>query len=108
MADRDEIAIVGVGCRFPGADNLSEFWSVLVNGENHVKEIPKDRWNIDVFYDADPNKSGKTYVRNAGFINRYDYAFNGNQTFYFKHNYLLFVNRRFKETNHTFPGFRSH
>lgn len=72
MNEKDEIAIIGVGGRFPGADNLSEFWSVLVNGENHVKDIPKERWNINAFYDADPNKPGKTYVRKAGFVNSFD------------------------------------
>ena len=70
MADGDEIAIVGVGCRFPGADNIHEYWRVLKNGENHVKEVPPDRWNIDAFYDPDRNKAGKTYVRTAGFLNR--------------------------------------
>ena len=82
MGDIDEIAIVGVGCRFPGADNLSEFWSVLVNGENHVKDIPKERWNINAFYDADPNKPGKTNVRKAGFVNRYGDTLNCNQISY--------------------------
>ena len=71
MAD-DDIVVVGIGCKYPGADNLEEFWRVLANGENHVKEIPKERWNVDAFYDPDPNASGgKTYVRNAGFINRF-------------------------------------
>ncbi|XP_053399168.1 phenolphthiocerol/phthiocerol polyketide synthase subunit C-like [Mercenaria mercenaria] len=68
MADNDEIAIIGIGCRFPGADNVKEFWRVLSNGENHVKEVPPDRWKLDAFYDADPNAPGKTYVRTAGFV----------------------------------------
>ncbi|XP_060585864.1 narbonolide/10-deoxymethynolide synthase PikA2, modules 3 and 4-like [Ruditapes philippinarum] len=68
----DEIAIVGVGCRFPGADNLREFWRVLHRGENHVKEIPRERWNVDAFYDPDPSAPGKTYVRKAGFVSGID------------------------------------
>jgi acyl transferase domain-containing protein len=68
MGDLQDIAIVGIGCRFPGADNLEEFWRVLKNGENHVKEVPASRWNLDVFFDPDPNTPGKTYVRNAGFV----------------------------------------
>ena len=70
MESDNTIAIVGVGCRFPGADNLAEFWRVLVNGENHVTDIPKERWNVDAFYDADNNAPGKTYVRKAGFVNK--------------------------------------
>ena len=66
----DEIAIVGAGCRFPGADNLEEFWRVLVNGENHVKDIPSDRWNRDAFYDEEINAPGKIYIKKAGFLKR--------------------------------------
>ena len=66
----DDIAIVGVGCRFPGADDLDEFWRVLVNGENHVKEIPVERWNHAAFYNEDPNESGKIYTKRAGLLNR--------------------------------------
>ncbi|XP_060078597.1 uncharacterized protein LOC132558089 [Ylistrum balloti] len=68
----EEIAIVGIGCRFPGANNIKEFWNVLVNGENHVNEIPGDRWNLDAIYDPDPDAYGKTYVRRAGLLSKHD------------------------------------
>lgn len=64
----DDIAIVGVGCVTPGADNMDEFWQVLVNGENHVVDIPADRWNAQAYYDPDPMAPGKSYVRRAGLI----------------------------------------
>ena len=64
----EEIAIVGVGGRFPGADNIEEFWELLSKGENHVLEIPKERWNVDAFYDKDASKPGKSYVRRAGML----------------------------------------
>ena len=66
--ETDEIAIVGAGCRFPGADNLEEYWRVLVNAENHVKEITLERWNHQAFYDADKNAKGKYYVTRAGLL----------------------------------------
>ncbi|XP_046341421.2 mycolipanoate synthase-like [Haliotis rufescens] len=66
-----DIAIIGVGCRFPGASCLGEFWDVLVKGENHVIEIPPDRWNRDTFYDPDVNANGKFYSKKAGFIQNY-------------------------------------
>ncbi|XP_060082562.1 uncharacterized protein LOC132561871 [Ylistrum balloti] len=72
MEELEEIAIVGIGCRFPGANNIQEFWNVLANGENHVKEIPGDRWNLDAVYDADPDAYGKTYVRRAGLLSNHD------------------------------------
>ena len=69
--DGDEaIAIVGVGCRFPGADNLEEFWKVLVNGENHVVEIPPDRWNKDAFYSEEKGTPRKAYVQRAGLLKK--------------------------------------
>lgn len=70
MDDDDAIAVVGIGGKFPGADNTKEFWEVLKNGENHVKEIPPDRWNLDAFYSSDPDSVGKTYVHRAGFLKK--------------------------------------
>ncbi|KAL4222191.1 hypothetical protein ACF0H5_018228 [Mactra antiquata] len=68
----DSIAIVGVGCKFPGAENIEEFWNVLKYGENHVKEIPKERWNVDAYYDPDPSVPGKTYAKTAGLVHGID------------------------------------
>ncbi|XP_062585458.1 putative inactive phenolphthiocerol synthesis polyketide synthase type I Pks15 [Saccostrea cucullata] len=80
MDEHDAIAIVGVGCRFPGADGLEEFWRVLKNGEDHVKDIPKERFNVDAFFDSNPDAPGKTYIRKAGIvsgINEWDNRFFG-------------------------------
>ncbi|XP_041353512.1 fusarin C synthetase-like [Gigantopelta aegis] len=66
------IAIVGIGCRFPGADNIDEFWRVLSRGENHVNEIPLERWNLEAFYDKDADAPGKMYVRKAGLLDKFD------------------------------------
>nr|XP_006815698.1 PREDICTED: uncharacterized protein LOC100373061 [Saccoglossus kowalevskii] len=68
----DAIAVVGIACRFPGANDLDEYWRVLSNGENHLREIPKERWNNDAFYSNDKKEMGKNYVRHAAFIDRYD------------------------------------
>ncbi|XP_061180173.1 uncharacterized protein LOC133188686 [Saccostrea echinata] len=80
MDTEDAIAIVGIGCKFPGAENVEEFWNVLKNGEDHVKDIPKERFNVEAFYDSDPDAPGKTYIRKAGLvsgINEWDYKFFG-------------------------------
>ncbi|KAL3888379.1 hypothetical protein ACJMK2_000747 [Sinanodonta woodiana] len=66
------IAIVGIGGMFPGAKNINEFWHLLKHGENHVKEIPKHRWNNDAFYNPDPNAGGKLYTTHAGLMDRHD------------------------------------
>lgn len=72
MDDDDAIAVIGIGCKFPGADNQEEFWQLLVNGENHVIDIPPERWNNDAFYNKDPDAKGKTYVPKAGFLRNHD------------------------------------
>lgn len=66
-ADDDAIAIIGVGGRFPGANDLEEFWRVLENGENHLVEIPEERWKNEAFYDENKDALGKSYVKRAAF-----------------------------------------
>ena len=45
---REPIAIVGMGCRFPGgADSPKEFWRVLRDGVDTISEVPPDRWDLD-------------------------------------------------------------
>ena len=68
MDSPDSIAIVGIGGKFPGADNIEEFWRVLVNGEDHVQDIPLERFNVDAFYDENPDAPGKLYTKKAGLV----------------------------------------
>jgi iturin family lipopeptide synthetase A len=70
--DNEPIAITGMGCRFPGANNPDEFWELLVNGRDAIREVPAERWVIVRYYDADQNKPGKTYARHGGFIDQVD------------------------------------
>lgn len=71
-AKTEPIAIIGMGCRLPGANNLQTFWSLLHDGVDAIAEVPKDRWNIDEFYDPDSDAPGKMYVKNAGFLDQVD------------------------------------
>lgn len=64
---REDIAIVGMSCHFPGANNVDEFWNNLLNGVDSVGDIPNDRWDIDRFYSAEP-QPGKMNSRQGGFI----------------------------------------
>src|SRR3954469_22281917 len=78
---REPIAIIGVGCRFPGGANDSEqFWHLLTDGVDAITDVPEDRWHLRAFYDPDPAAPGKTYARRGGFIsgvNRFDASFFG-------------------------------
>src|SRR4051794_38460916 len=69
QAKTEPIAIIGMGCRFPGdADNPDQFWELLRNGVDAVSEITPDRWDAGDYYDPDPDKPGKIYTRHAALI----------------------------------------
>lgn len=66
---REPVAVIGMSCQFPGADDIEQFWSNLINGVDSVGEIPGDRWDIERFYSAD-REPGKMYTRQGGFLER--------------------------------------
>ncbi len=67
------IAVIGIGCRFPGSANDPEtFWQNLKNGVDAIQEIPASRWDVNSVYDPDPDVPGKSYVRHAGLIDQVD------------------------------------
>ncbi len=69
QSDREPIAIIGIGCRFPGgSNNPTAFWDLLVNGKDAIIDVPKERWDIGRFYDPNQDKPGKMYVRSGGFL----------------------------------------
>ena len=70
--DLDEIAIIGMSGRFPGADNLEKYWDNLSNGVSSIIEVPKERWDIEEFFDEDENVLDKTNSRWGGFIDNID------------------------------------
>jgi len=66
----DPIAIIGMSCRFPKAENAEAFWKLLLNEEDAIGPIPQDRWQVDDYYDADPAAPGKTNQRHAAMLER--------------------------------------
>lgn len=71
-AKTEPIAIIGMSCRFPKADTPEEFWKLLRNGVDTVSEVPKDRWDVDAYYDPDPDAMGKLYTREGAFLTQVD------------------------------------
>lgn len=75
----EPLAIIGMGCRFPGGVTTPEdFWQFLLQGGNGIVEIPPDRWDVEQFYDPNPDAPGKSYSRWGGFlhdIQHFDPAF---------------------------------
>jgi len=80
-AKQEPIAIIGMGCRFPGGANTPEqFWQLVRNGVDAISEVPLSRWDIDAYYDPDPQAAGKMMTRYGGFVEplyEFDPAFFG-------------------------------
>uniref|UniRef100_A0A8H2PHT5 KR domain-containing protein n=1 Tax=Mycolicibacterium mucogenicum DSM 44124 TaxID=1226753 RepID=A0A8H2PHT5_MYCMU len=66
----EPIAIVGMGCRFPGGvDTPQGLWELVANARDVVSEFPTDRgWDANGLFDPDPDAAGKTYTRWGGFL----------------------------------------
>lgn len=69
---KDKIAIIGMSTRFPGADNYNELWKNLEMGKNSIREISRDRWNIEEYYSVDINEINKSVSKWCGMLDNID------------------------------------
>src|SRR5438477_5024960 len=75
-----EIAILGMACRFPGAPSLDAFWSLLEEGRDAMTSIPSDRWDAQSLYHPQRQTPGRSNALQGGFlddIGRFDARFFG-------------------------------
>ncbi len=69
LKKQEPIAVIGMGCRFPGGGNTPEaFWHILEQGIDAVSEIPAQRWPADDYYDPDGQVAGKMYTKEGAFL----------------------------------------
>ncbi len=71
-----EIAIIGMACLFPEAPDLETYWGNIVSGRDCVREVPRDRWNPDIYFDpnAGPEQRGQKSVSKwGGFLPQIDF-----------------------------------
>ncbi len=76
----EPIAIIGIGCRFPGADSPEDFWQLLRRGKQAVTSVPPERWPVETYYDPNPDAAGKMSSAQGGFlsgVDQFDAAFFG-------------------------------
>ncbi|MDX2205387.1 MAG: type I polyketide synthase [Hyphomicrobiaceae bacterium] len=64
----DPIAVVGMACRVPGADDPDAFWRLLASGADAIGPVPADRWDAGAWYDPDLSAQGKSLARAGGFL----------------------------------------
>ena len=70
---REPLAIIGIGCHFPGgATSPQAFWELLCAGTDATREVPDDRWDARKFYDPEIKKSGKMNTFRGGYLERID------------------------------------
>ncbi|MBW4511499.1 MAG: acyltransferase domain-containing protein [Scytonematopsis contorta HA4267-MV1] len=68
----EPIAIIGIGCRFPGAENPESFWHLLRHGMHTITEVPSTRWDVDALYHPDAATPGKMNTRWGAFLEQVD------------------------------------
>jgi phthiocerol/phenolphthiocerol synthesis type-I polyketide synthase D len=69
IASAEPIAVVGMGCRFPGGVSGPDgYWNFLANGGDGISEIPPDRWDADEYYDPDQFAPGRMSSKWGGFL----------------------------------------
>jgi acyl transferase domain-containing protein/NADPH:quinone reductase-like Zn-dependent oxidoreductase/NAD(P)-dependent dehydrogenase (short-subunit alcohol dehydrogenase family) len=73
QARSEPIAVIGLGCRFPGGETPEDYWRLVRDGVEAVREVPAERWDVEKLFDANPDAPGRTYTRRAGFLSRVDH-----------------------------------
>ncbi|MEV0689371.1 SDR family NAD(P)-dependent oxidoreductase [Streptomyces sp. NPDC050388] len=68
----DDIAIIGISGRYPGAPDPEALWARLRSGDDCVTEVPADRWNHEELFDPDRDALGKSYCKWGGFLDEID------------------------------------
>ncbi|MFW9881689.1 MAG: type I polyketide synthase, partial [Candidatus Thorarchaeota archaeon] len=69
----NKIAIIGLGGLFPDAKNITQFWENIINKRYSITEVPKVRWNPDIYYDKDHSSPEKTYTKLGGFVKKFEF-----------------------------------
>ena len=63
------VAVIGMACRLPGGINSPDlFWEALLRGDDLVKEVPAERWDVDYYYDPEPGVPGRSVCKWGSFL----------------------------------------
>lgn len=72
VEEKDEIAIIGMAGSYAQSEDLHSLWENLKAGKDCITEIPKDRWDYELYYNPDKDNPGTSYAKWGGFLNKVD------------------------------------
>ncbi len=72
VKEKEPVAIIGIGLRFPEAETKEEFWNMLAEGKSGIIDIPKERWDVEKYYDSTGTQPGKMITKKGGFLKNFD------------------------------------
>lgn len=67
------LAIIGMGCLFPKAGGLAEYWANILNRVDAITDVPATHWRAEDYYDADPKSPDHVYAAKGGFLSPVDF-----------------------------------
>ena len=68
-----QLAIIGIGCLFPQADDQNAYWANIMDGVDAITEVPDSHWPVEAYYDQDQKSPDRTYGRRGGFLAPVDF-----------------------------------
>ena len=68
-----QLAIIGIGCLFPQAEDRNAYWANIMDGVDAITEVPDSHWPVEAYYDQDQKSPDRTYGRRGGFISPVDF-----------------------------------
>jgi len=68
-----QLAIIGIGCLFPQAEDQNAYWANIMDGVDAITEVPDSHWPVEAYYDQDQKSPDRTYGRRGGFISAVDF-----------------------------------
>jgi acyl transferase domain-containing protein len=67
------VAIIGMGCMFPQAEDLARYWANIKKGIDAITEVPESHWRVADYFNEDPKALDKTYAHRGGFLTPVDF-----------------------------------
>ena len=68
-----QLAIIGIGCLFPQANDQNAYWANIMDGVDAITEVPASHWKVKDYFDQDPKSPDRTYGHRGGFISPVDF-----------------------------------